>query len=99
MDVRIDRDIELNTGEGKKPLNMNVYVLFLNALNTQNVIGVYRATGNANDDGYLNEPTFANDILSQNDPQSFSEQYTMRLANPGNYTLPRRIRLGVMLNF
>ncbi len=99
VDVRFDRDIELNAGKGKRPMNMNVYFLMLNAFNTMNTIGVYRATGNPNDDGYLNEPVFQNDIENQNDPQSFREQYTMRLNNPSLYTLPRRMRIGVMLNF
>ncbi len=100
MDMRIDRDLELNVGKEKsKKLMMNVYLQVLNVLNNRNIVNVYRATGNPDDDGYLTDATFANDIQSQNDEQTFRELYTMKVNSPFNYSLPRRIRLGVLVNF
>jgi outer membrane receptor protein involved in Fe transport len=109
-DIRLDRDFNLEWGgstaaaEGevskeKKKAQLNVYVLFLNALNAKNVINVYRATGNPDDDGYLAAAEFQASIASQNDPQSFRDLYAAKVNNPFNYSLPRRIRLGLILNF
>ncbi|MBL4623981.1 MAG: carboxypeptidase-like regulatory domain-containing protein [Flavobacteriales bacterium] len=101
VDARIDRDVELSLGkdDDKRAVNVNVYLQFMNLLNNINVIGVHRFTGNPDDDGYLVAPQFQNDINSQNDPQSYKELYSIKVDNPANYTLPRRIRLGIMVNF
>ena len=71
----------------------------MNLLNNINLIDVYRFTGNADDDGYLVAAQFQNAIESQNDPQSYRELYSIKANDQSNYTLPRRIRLGVMVNF
>ena len=54
FDFVFDRDFSYEVA-GKK-LNMNAYVQVLNLLNARNVNNVYRATGNPDDDGYLNSP-------------------------------------------
>lgn len=101
LDARIDRDIDLKIGEGEKERDytMNVYFQVLNVLNSMNVTNVYRYTGNPDDDGYLNAAQFTQDIAAQNDPQSFEELYLMKINNPRYFSLPRRIRVGVMFNF
>lgn len=104
IDARIDKDIQLQfggKGEGKekKLAYLNVYVQVLNILNSQNVLSVYRFTGNPDDDGYLSAAEFQNQINSQYDSQAFRELYSLAVNNPYNYSLPRRIRLGVVLNF
>jgi hypothetical protein len=99
VDARLDRDIKLKVGENDKELNLNVYLWVLNVLNTQNIINVYRATGTADDDGYLNDPRFSQDINSRIDNQAFTEQYLMNVNNYYNYALPRRTRIGVILSF
>jgi hypothetical protein len=67
--------------------------------NTKNIIGVYRATGNANDDGFLTASTSQGIINGKNDPQSFINMYQMKINNPANFSLPRQLRLGAILNF
>lgn len=102
IDARLDRDIEINTGKkGKpgRPMYMNIYLEVLNVLNTKNILGVYRATGNADDDGYLNASQFQPQINAMTDPQAFRDQYALKANNPYSYSLPRRIRLGVALSF
>jgi len=102
VDLKIDRDIYIKAKEGSKRRNphyMNVYLQVLNVLNTKNIMGVYRYTGNPDDDGYLSAPEFQAGINSQLDTQSFIDLYDIRVNNPYNYSLPRRIRLGVMFNF
>jgi len=104
MDARLDRDFEVyfgkeKEGEERKSAALNVYFQILNVLNTQNVINVYSATGDPNDDGFLQEATYQSQINSQLDVQAFKDLYTIKMAEPTMYALPRRIRLGVMLNF
>lgn len=102
VDVRLDKDIPLNFGKKdgkKKPGNLNVYLQVLNILNTKNVIAVYRKTGNPDDDGYLAAAEFQNEIASKNDEQAFRDLYSVFVNNPNNYSLPRRIRLGVLFSF
>lgn len=104
IDARIDRDIYFMIGGKKegtkaKELALNVYIQVLNLLNTKNVLQVYRATGNADDDGYLSAAEYQKDIVSQLDEQAFRDQYQVKINNPDNYSLPRILRLGLSLNF
>ena len=103
MDLRIDKDIEVKWGRGdgeeKKKSFLNIYLVVLNALNSKNVMDVYRYTGNADDDGYLASAVAQSQIASQNDPQSFRELYSIKVNDPRNYSIPRRIHLGLTLNF
>jgi len=77
--------------------NFEIYVQVLNALNTQNILGVYSFTGSPSDDGYLSSPQGQNAIQFQTNAQSFADLYNINLANPGLYSLPRRIRLGLRI--
>ena len=78
---------------------MNVYVWVQNLFNTDNVIGVYRYTGNPDDDGYVSSAEGQQDISQQIDPEAFVDQYSVKVNNPNNYSRPRTIRLGVTMNF
>lgn len=103
IDARIDKDFSINTGTkpngDKRTVAANLYVQILNVLNTQNVVSVYRATGSPSDDGYLNTPAAQVAIAQKVSPQAYIDQYTVALNNPSNFSLPRRIRLGIQLNF
>ena len=104
LDLRVDKDFGFTIGgkkEGRKGREayMNVYLQILNLLNSKNVISVYSATGNANDDGYLAAPEWQRQIASQLDPESFVQMYQIYLDNGFNYSTPQQIRLGLMFNF
>ncbi len=101
MDARIDKDFKINWGkkEGARASYLNVYFQVLNVLNTKNVINVYPFTGNPDDDGYLAAAEWQQEIDNQLDPQSFRDLYSVFVDNPGNYSAPRRIRVGVIFNF
>jgi len=101
LDLRVDRDIRLSLGKGPKARSvyMNVYFQILNLLNSKNILGVYPATGNPNDDGYLAADEWQTQINQQLDPQAYRDLYTIALDTPGNYSLPRRIRFGLIFNF
>ncbi len=83
----------------KKKANMNVYLLVTNLFNTLNISNVYRATGNPDDDGFLNAVNSQNTIQTQNDVESFKYYYALKANNPYNYGTPRQIRLGVKVDF
>jgi hypothetical protein len=104
FDARIDKGFNIITGKATedrkaKGLTGNIYVQILNVLNTQNIISVYRATGSPSDDGYLSTPTAQVAVAQKVSPQAYIDQYRIALNNPENYSLPRRIRLGIQLNF
>jgi len=102
-DVRLDKTFDFSlskSGESKKNLNMNVYVLVQNLFDVRNVLSVYRFTGSPTDDGYLSSGIGIQNVAGISpSPDSFYDLYSTKTSNPGNFSLPRRIRLGVVLNF
>jgi len=99
MDIRVDKDIALKMGKGERPGNLNVYLSINNVLNTKNVLNVYPATGNPDDDGYLAAPEWQREINEQLDPQSYRDLYAIFIDRPWYYSSPRTIRLGLIFNF
>ena len=103
INMRIDKDFDLNFGknenENKQHAYLNVYFDVSNVLNTKNIIDVYETTGNPDDNGYLTAAINQNEIASQNSPEAYRNYYRMIINNPASYSLPRRIRFGIMLNF
>lgn len=105
INARIDKNIEVKWGKKdekgvrRNTSFVNVYFLVQNILNTRNIISVYPATGNANDDGYLNAPQSQQVINSTLSPAAFRDLYAIGMQNPANFSLPRRMRLGVIFNF
>ncbi len=103
LDLRVDKDIYFRLGKEKGDNTrmgyLNIYLQVLNLLNTKNIIDVYPYTGNPDDDGYLSAPEWQRQISSQTDPQSFRDLYSIYVDQPNNYSAPRQIRLGVIMNF
>ncbi|MBK7967523.1 MAG: carboxypeptidase-like regulatory domain-containing protein [Bacteroidetes bacterium] len=101
IDLKVDRDFELKFGksEGSKPVFLNVYIQVQNLFDTRNVVSVYRYTGNPGDDGYLASAVGQSQIPLQTDPTAFVDQYNIKVNNPSNYSLPRRARIGIKLDF
>lgn len=97
IDSRIDRDIMLTLG--KKDVNLNVYFEILNILNSKNILSVYSSTGNADDDGYLAAAEYQAGIAAQVNEETFRTLYSIMCNSPYNYSLPRRIRFGVIFGF
>lgn len=107
IDLMVDKDINIFWGKKKeggdndnrKKSTLNIYLQVLNVFDIQNTIGVYAATGNPDDDGYLTAPQFQPFINGQIDPLAFQDMYTLKVNDPRNLSLPRRIRLGAILSF
>lgn len=102
LDMQLDRTFNLEYGKDedkKKMAFLQVYVRVTNLFNNINVLNVYRSTGNADDDGYLEAAQYQSSIQSQLDEQAFRDQYALKVANPFNFGLPRTIRLGIKFDF
>ena len=107
IDAKIDRDIYFKMGKNAEPgqaddrreIYLNVYVTVNNILDTKNVMGVWAATGDPDDDGYLASADWQTEIETQLDPYAYRQNYSIFIDRPGNYSSPRTIRLGVILNF
>ena len=104
LDLRAQKSFPVTFGKrdgdnvGKKG-NLNIYLQVLNLLNAKNVISVYRATGNPNDDGFLTAQSSQSVINNYPSPMAFVDQYNIKINNPSNYSIPRRMRIGVTLDF
>jgi hypothetical protein len=96
--MKVNKEFEIKWSD-KKSSHMNVYVQAQNLLNAQNIISVYRATGNPEDDGYLTSSAAQNAIDAQNDADAFRYLYSLAVNNPSNYSLPRMLRAGISFEF
>ncbi len=104
IDARLDRAfiVTLKSDEDirkEKKGMVTVYIEALNLFNFKNVKDVYPYTGNADDDGFLSAAEYQRNISQQVSPTAFYDLYSAMIANPYNYSLPRRINLGVMFMF
>ncbi len=107
IDFRVDRAFDL----GFREASLKAYVWVQNVLDTQNVLSVYRSTGLADQDGFL--LTDGGEVFLNNAPSEEGRafNYTAYTSGPVNnggsqssgnaffYGLPRRIRLGLLLDF
>ena len=98
VNLRVDKSFKI-----ADQLNMNVYVRVSNVLDRKNIIDVYTATGSPTDDGFLQSALGQNQINnilnSQRLLDSYLASYQWALLNPNNYTLPRRIFVGAIMDF
>jgi hypothetical protein len=102
LDLQLDKTINLQYGKKdnkKKTAFLNVYCRVTNLFNQFNLLNVYRATGNWDDDGFLAAASSQASIQNQIDEQSFRDFYMMKIQNPFNVSSPRTIRLGLKLDF
>ncbi len=101
FDARIDKDFKLAFGKnkGKSAKYLNVYLQVLNVLDTDNIINVYTYTGSPSDDGYVSSALGQEEVSAQVSPESYLDYYNAKIADPDNFSLPRRMRLGALLNF
>jgi hypothetical protein len=85
--------------EGRK-VYANIYCYVQNLFNTRNALGLYNYTGKSDDDGYLTSPQGQqkiNNLIANQ--QSYRDLYTIRMINPSQFNNPRRINIGISLDF
>lgn len=100
IDLRLDKTWSL-TAKDKKPLTINVYFRVSNLLNRLNVVGVYGATGDPKNDGYLASDQGTSELSGITGAQiaAYQSSYSWILNNPNNFAQPRRMFIGAALGF
>ncbi|MBK6564847.1 MAG: carboxypeptidase regulatory-like domain-containing protein [Saprospiraceae bacterium] len=104
IDLRIDKRFKQTINkESGKAIYYNVYFRVQNLLDTRNIIGVYGFSADPDNDGFLTS-TFGQDriegvLRTGRNVANFEDAYNWRVVNAGNYTLPRRMYVGVILDF
>ena len=103
LDARLDKSFTLGGKTTKNRTYINVYVRVGNVLNRKNIIGVYPVTGSPTDDGYI-VSRFGQDRIRQIEDDgksvdSFLAAHFWRMNDSGNFTLPRNIVLGTLIDF
>ena len=102
MDMRVDKRFAVNVTSEKK-MFFNAYLRIQNVFDIRNVRNVFPFTGDPEDDGYLIS-SFGTDTVDQINSQNRSEEsylaaYNWRLDSFSNFTLPRRIYIGLIMDF
>ena len=103
-DLQVDKNFKVKfSEESQRSMGINVYLRVQNLFNIQNVVGVYQASDDPEDEGYLTNQ-FGQERVQQiiDDGfvlQSFLAHYNWRTTQPGFFTRPRQIFLGAIVNF
>ncbi|MEM9545566.1 MAG: carboxypeptidase regulatory-like domain-containing protein [Bacteroidota bacterium] len=102
VDMRLDKRFVIDVSPTRS-LSFNAYLRVQNLFDIRNVRNVFSFTGDPDDDGYLIS-SFGTDqidqIASQNrNTEAFLASYNWRLDSFANFTQPRRIYLGVIMDF
>lgn len=105
VNLQVDKSFSLTKPDAARQMNLNVFFRVTNLLDRRNVIGVYRATGSSNDDGYLASgrgllelADIASDT-NRGPVEAFIASYNWRMLNPNNFSLPRRMYIGAIVDF
>ena len=100
LNLRVDRDFRLfPEARDNNGVNLNVYLRVSNLLDRRNIVSVYQASGQADDDGFLQSPLGQRSLANQIDQEAYVRLYNYRLLNPDFFSLPRRIFLGASIAF
>ena len=88
--------------------NVKVYATITNLLNTQHIINVYNRTGDAYDDGFLNDPDLSSLIIEGRGPEYVEMYRKINLANRNHWLndhsfdlfgIPREFKTGIQVSF
>ncbi|MFH1194523.1 MAG: TonB-dependent receptor [bacterium] len=99
LDARINKSFDIGQ------FNFDIYLWVINVLNTQNIVGVFNQTGDAEDDGWLSTEEGQNQIENYRNQygdegaETYKQLYLASIYNAGNYGTPRQIRLGIRINY
>ncbi|MBK9733546.1 MAG: carboxypeptidase regulatory-like domain-containing protein [Saprospiraceae bacterium] len=104
MDLNIQKRFSVSLSKTSvKKLFFNAYFRVQNVLNTLNVVDLFKYSSDPKNDGFLTssfgEQRENGVVNTGRDLQAFRDAYAWRLLSPGNYTLPRRMYVGVIMDF
>jgi outer membrane receptor protein involved in Fe transport len=92
LDLKIDKTVKLFN-----KLNVNIYLLALNVLNSEQVNAVFVTSGEAGNTGWLNSYTGQN--WANTEGPDAVNLYNIRSHAVNNYGPPRQVRLGLRMFF
>ena len=107
LDLRVDRSFDLGFAGSR----LKAYVWIQNLLDTRNTLAVYRATGQAGYDGYLDTVAGQGELNGAVERDALEFAYNTYINSPVNvggqqsssaglfYSPPRRVRLGFLFDF
>lgn len=95
---RIDLKLE-KTFKFMKNMLITPYLWVENLLDADNIVSVYRSTGDPYTTGFLNSEVGQKLMLDQKHPQYYLADRELLERNPGNFGIPRQIKLGLKVNF
>lgn len=104
VDLNMQKRFYVTTSKASnKKLAFNAYFRVQNVFNTLNILDVYKFSGDAENDGYL-ASSFGQDrirgiVQTNRNVEAFLDAYSWRLLAPGNFSLPRRMFVGVIMDF
>jgi hypothetical protein len=78
-------------------LRISPYLWIENLLDADNITGVWRSTGSPYTTDWLNTPE--GKAIIANNGEGYRQDYMSLEKNPGNFGIPRTIRLGLKVNF
>lgn len=103
-DLQVDKNFQIKfSEESKRYLGINLYLRVTNLFDIDNVVNVFNVSGDPDNDGYLlgefGEERVQQIIDAGLSLDSFLSSYNWFLLSPGNYTRPRQVYLGAIVNF
>lgn len=90
IDLKLEKSIEIGN------LSITPYLWIQNLLDADNIIGVWRSTGDPYTTGFLNTQEGINNSI--NNGEGYVKDYQALERDPANFGAPRQIRLGLKLN-
>lgn len=98
LNLRVDKTFNIGNKMG-----LNVYLRVSNLLDARNIINVYSVTGSATDSGFLRsvdgQRQIQNILNSARQLESYLDSYQWAVLNPNNFSLPRRMFVGAIMDF
>lgn len=91
IDLKVEKSFEFGS------IRISPYVWIENLLDSDNIVGVYRSTGDPYTTGFLNTAEGAS--IVNNRGEGYKLDYESLERNPGNFGIPRLIKLGLKVNF
>ncbi len=90
VDFRLEKSFYISS------LKLSPYLWIQNVFDAKNVVSVYRSTGSPSTTDWLN--TAEGRATAQQVGEGYIQDYTSYEENPGNYGIPRLIRLGLKVD-
>ncbi len=104
VDLNVQKRFPMTINKtSNKKLWFNAYVRVQNVFDIRNVVNLYKYSNDPDNDGFL-QSSFGQDRIkgvvdTGRNVDAFLDAYSWRLLAPGNYTLPRRLYVGVIMDF